>query len=185
HAVALDGNLATSDSSVHVEWSVGDTPPIPVPRRFLWSGPAGSLLGEVRPLPDEWPAASSPCRPGADTPAVAQRRLDGFLGFRDAPGALQSRRPLAACWSGDLRVARPGEYEFEIVSNGGSRLLVDGNQVVDNRHDDGPPKESAGRVELKPGTHRLEVEYSWRREVGYLEVSWTPPGGARALIGGE
>jgi len=74
-----------------------------------------------------------------------------------------------------------GAYEREHSG----RLFVDGNPVVDNRHKDGPPKEGTGRVGLKPGTHRLEVEYSWRSETGYLEVSWTPPGGERALIGGE
>jgi Dolichyl-phosphate-mannose-protein mannosyltransferase len=188
HAVSLDATLARSDSTVRVQWSAGDSTLRPVPRRFLWAGSGGSLLGEVRSLPElgrgnVGPSVPSLC--GSDAMIVTQRRVDGFLGFRDAPGALQLRLPLAACWKGDLRIVRPGEYQFEVFSNGGSMIVVDGHPVVDNRHAGGPPRAGAGQIALTPGTHRFEVGYSWVREIGYLEVYWTPPGGERALIGGE
>src|SRR5438876_9967210 len=46
-----------------------------------------------------------------------------------------------------------------------------------------PPQKEGGQIELRPGTHRLELQYFWAREHGYLEVYWTPPGGERAMIG--
>lgn len=183
HDVFLGGILPGSDSRVLVQWSAANSPPAPVERRFLWSGPGRSLLGEVRPLPGEGEERAGQSLCGADASAVIQRRLDGFLGFRDAPGALQSRRPLTACWTGDLHVVLQGQYQFEVFSNGGSRIFIDGKPAVDNRHGDGPPKAAQGQVELSPGTHRLELQYSWARDQGYLEVYWTPPGGERAMIG--
>ena len=77
----------------------------------------------------------------------------------------------------------PGAYHFETFSNGGSRIFIDGKPVVDNRHEDGPPRAEGGQIELRPGTHRLELHYFWVREHGYLEVYWTPPGRERAMIG--
>jgi len=183
HDISLGGTLARSDSKVLVQWSAGYSDPAPVPKRFLWSGPGRSLLGEVRHLPGEGleSVGHSPC--GTDASDVIQHRLDGFLGFRDAPGALGSRDPLMACWAGDLHVVLRGQYQFETFSNGGSMIFIDGKPVVDNRHGNGAPEAGRGQVELSPGTHRFELQYSWARDHGYLEVYWTPPGGESAMIG--
>jgi DNA-binding beta-propeller fold protein YncE/4-amino-4-deoxy-L-arabinose transferase-like glycosyltransferase len=185
HGVSLEGALRTPDSRVLVGWALGDSEPAPVPRRFLWSGAGGSLLGEVRPLAveDEEGAWRTPC--AGDALAVTQRRLDAFVGLRDAPGAFQSGHSLVACWKGDLRVVTAGLHRFESFSNGSSRLTIDGKPVVNNRHRDGAPEEAGGQVELSAGTHHLELQYFWVRGHGYLEVYWTPPGGERAILGGD
>jgi hypothetical protein len=88
-----------------------------------------------------------------------------------------------ACWAADLQAAVPGVYHFETYSNGGSRIFIDGKPVLENRHADGPPRAERGQIELRPGTHRFELQYFWSRDHGYLEVYWTPPGGERAMIG--
>jgi hypothetical protein len=183
HDISLAGTLPGSRSEALVQWSAGYSEPAPVAKRFLWSGPGRSLLGEVRQLTGEGleSVQHSPC--GTDASNVIQHRLDGFLGFRDAPGALGSRDPLMACWAGDLHVVLQGRHRFETFSNGGSMIFIDGELVVDNRHKDGQPKAGGGQVALRPGTHRLEVRYSWAREHGYLEVYWQPPGGRRTMIG--
>jgi len=183
HDTFLAGTLPRSDSKVLVQWSTGNSEPAPVPKRFLWSGPGRSLLGEVRPFAGKGQEKVGQSLCGANASTVIQRRLDGFLGFRDAPGALGSPGPLMACWKGDLRAVRRGQYQFDVFSNGGSTIFVDGKLVVDNRHGDGPPRDERGQVELSPGTHRLELQYFWARGQGYLEVYWTPPGGERAMIG--
>jgi hypothetical protein len=172
HEVIASGALPTKDSEVIVQWAAGDSALKPVPRRFLWSGPGRSLLGEIHAV--EGPAARSP---------VIGRRVDGFLGFRDAGPALATSGPLTASWNGVLRISRPGTYFFDVFSNGGSTISIDGKLLVDNRFSGGAPRRKNGELDLRPGKHRFDVQYWWEREIGHLEVSWTPPSGPRAMIG--
>ncbi len=53
-------------------------------------------------------------------------------------------------FEGFLQIDKKGEYLFTLASDDGSRLLIDGNQVVDV---DGvhPTTERSGKVELEPG----------------------------------
>ena len=50
------------------------------------------------------------------------RRIDGFLGFRDAPAALSNGAALMATWTGTLIAPQAGSYQFEVLSNGGSLI---------------------------------------------------------------
>jgi hypothetical protein len=57
-----------------------------------------------------------------------------------------------------VRVARDDVYVFELTSDDGSRLLVDGALVVDNDGLHGP-EEKTGDVALAAGWHAIRVEY--------------------------
>ena len=124
------------------------------------------------------PEASAP---GA--PAVVQRRLDGFLGFRDAPSALGLGGGLAGAWTGTLTAPADGNYQFDVYSNGGSMIYIDGQPVVSNRQANGNPQSGQGQVALTAGPHRVDVRYTFQGGTGYLEVFWTPPGGQRQMLG--
>jgi cytochrome c2 len=70
-------------------------------------------------------------------------------------------RPLnnfAAVYEGYLQIKTAGSYRFTIGSDDGSRLLIDGREVVrvDGVH---PYQQKDDKVELQPGVHRLRVEY--------------------------
>src|SRR5581483_2793159 len=92
------------------------------------------------------------------TELIAQR-----WGLRPPPA-------FSVVWSGYVTVDRAGVYEFATTSDDGSRLFVDQQMVVDNSGNHGPVEES-GRIELRPGSHPIRLEY---REAGggYL-LSWT------------
>lgn len=61
-------------------------------------------------------------------------------------------------YEGLFDAARDGEYEFYISSDDGSRLLIDGKEVVSN---DGihPTSTRSGKVRLTAGKHPIVVEY--------------------------
>ncbi len=61
-------------------------------------------------------------------------------------------------FSGFLHIAKPGQYQFWIGSDDGSRLLIDGKEVVKNGgvH---PHAEKEGRTSLDIGPHEIVVEY--------------------------
>lgn len=69
-------------------------------------------------------------------------RLDGF----------------AIRYRGYLHIRQEGQYRFHLGSDDGSRLRIDGNEVVavDGIH---PLTFGIGRAFLQAGAHRLEVEY--------------------------
>jgi alpha-L-fucosidase len=77
-------------------------------------------------------------------------------------------------YSAYLKVPVSGVYQFALASDDGSRLLIDGDVVVDN---DGPHgmTEKVGTVALASGAHLIEVDY-FNRDGGYdLKVAWIGP----------
>lgn len=89
----------------------------------------------------------------ADLKPVAEGETSGFdLGFvpRKDGFALRLR--------GDIELTRDGEYQFELTSDDGSQLFVDGQQVIDH---DGihAPASKSGRLSLKAGRHAIIVDY--------------------------
>jgi hypothetical protein len=105
-----------------------------------------------------------------------QSSADGF------PGLTDRNEWFALDYLTNLSVERAGAYAFRLVSQDGSRLLIDGRSVVD---DDGvhPPTGASGSAVLAPGRHQLEVQYfkgpHWRAA---LQLYCTAPGGREALF---
>jgi hypothetical protein len=63
-----------------------------------------------------------------------------------------------ARWTGVLQVAKAGKYTFFLESDDGSRLFIDGKEVVTNGGLHGMDEKS-GDVELTAGPHDLKVEF--------------------------
>jgi sugar lactone lactonase YvrE len=183
HDIELTGTLASATSRVTVTWQAGGSEPAPIQRKFLWSGPGRALDGEIRPMSGD-PFGDLPeDTPAPNTPPVTGRRVDGFLGFRDAPSALSGGGTLIGDWSGTLTVKDAGNYQFEIFSNGDSTVMIDGQLVVDNRKGNGTAHAGQGQIMLTPGPHSYEVRYVWAGGTGYLEAYWQPPGQPKTILG--
>jgi mono/diheme cytochrome c family protein len=98
---------------------------------------------------------------------VAERKNDFALRFR-----------------GTLTAGTEGEYKFWTRSDDGSRLFIDGKQVVENGgiH---PAQDREGKVKLKAGEHAIEVVYFDGGGQTELKVQWQRPGGKREEIPAE
>ena len=82
---------------------------------------------------------------------------------------------------GTLTAPKDGEYRFWTRSDDGSRLSIDGKNIVENGgiH---PAQDRDGKVDLTAGDHAIEVVYFDGGGQTEFKVSWQPPGGKREEI---
>ena len=87
-----------------------------------------------------------------DLDAMEPRRKGESLGFD--LGVARRQDNIALKFAGFIKIERAGEYTFHLRSDDGSRLWIDGEEVVDN---DGvhPAQTVTGKIRLEPGMHRL------------------------------
>ena len=71
-----------------------------------------------------------------------------------------------------LRVPTSGEYQFFTSADDGSRLYINGEQVVDGERVN---EESTGAIELKAGLHKLVLTYHDTGGGERLNVEWKGP----------
>ena len=78
-------------------------------------------------------------------------------------------------WTGVIRIPKDGAYIFHLESDDGSRLFIDGKQVVDHggTHE---MTEMSGRAELKAGDHEIKVEFFDAEEEAGCILSWETAG---------
>ncbi|MDP2433554.1 MAG: Ig-like domain-containing protein [Pseudomonadota bacterium] len=110
-------------------------------------------------------------------------RTDAQVSFGDSNGmdGLGLYDYYAARWTGSVLAETAGSYTFHTSSDDGSRLYIDGNLVVDNDGLHGT-QERSGTVALSAGYHDLRLEFFENSGGATISLSWTPPGGAKALI---
>lgn len=107
---------------------------------------------------------------------VPQSSADGF------PGLTDRNEWFAMVYRSRMTAQGAGTYAFRLVSQDGSRLLIDGRTVVE---DDGvhPPQGASGSAALTAGSHQVEVQYfkgpHWRAA---LQLFCTAPSGREALF---
>ncbi len=79
-------------------------------------------------------------------------------------------------FDGTLHAAVNGEYQFFLVSDDGSRLLIDGKTVAeaDGIHAENDPV--SGKVSLKKGAHQLRLQYFENGGGEALHAAWKGPG---------
>lgn len=79
--------------------------------------------------------------------------------FREGfPGVTDRFEWFAIDYSGRFWAQKPGLYRFEITSDDGSKLYIDGQLIVNN---DGihPPVTKLASVPLDVGVHRIRISY--------------------------
>ena len=85
-------------------------------------------------------------------------------------------------FEGTLIVAKDGDYTFHLDSDDGSRLSVDGKQVLlyDGIHGEG--SEQSATVRLSQGRRPIKLEYFQRQNGLGLTVGWSGPGFTRRAL---
>ncbi len=171
HEVRLQGRLDAASARVVVGWTRPGSPATPVDQQFLFSGPTGGLSGEVWSYKhDDLPDALPDSQPRL-------RCSDPFFGFRAAQAVL-GEEPFVAHWSGTLMVPAAGTYTLQTISNGPSRLSVDGVVVLPNT----TAAEASVALQLEAGAHPVELRYLWQSGRAKLEWYWTLPNGTHELV---
>ena len=84
-------------------------------------------------------------------------------------------------WTGKIRIPKDGSYTFILESDDGSRLFIDGKQIIDHNglH---AMEEKSGDAELKAGDHDLKIEYFENDVDAGCKFSWQPPGAAKEIV---
>lgn len=100
---------------------------------------------------------------------MSSRYLEGF------PGNPDLVEYFGLSFSFQLQIKNGGEYAFELNSDDGSLLTIDGSPVIDN---DGLHLAQAKTtsIVLSPGTHTVKLKYFQAVGEAALELKWKAPG---------
>jgi hypothetical protein len=162
------------------------TEPIAVEETFGSANPDLALKGDIYYLDEGTP--SLPDFAGltpigtiyADVLDIPSRSFKS--GF---PGVTERFEWFAIRYTGAFEISLEGEYAFRLLSDDGSRLIIDGDLIIDN---DGQhsPKSVSGAVYLNPSQHSIEVDYfQGPRDAIALQLFWTPPGVSESIFDGK
>ena len=97
------------------------------------------------------------------------------------PGVRQRGDLFGIVYTGSIQIFTSGSYTFYTISDDGSKLYINGKQVVDNGGLHGP-RERSGKVTLSKGRHRIEVRFFERTGGEKLEVHYAGPGISKQRI---
>lgn len=102
---------------------------------------------------------------------------DGFLpqGLMDIKAA-ELKDGFAMVFEGLLQVPKDGQYTFNLSSDDGSKLYIDGKALVDNDGVHPASKVVSKKIKLKQGSVAIKVEYFEGGGQEELNVSWSGPG---------
>ena len=78
-------------------------------------------------------------------------------------------------YHGYIRVPKDGIYNFSLISNDGSKLYIDDQELIENDANHGAVEEP-GSAALKAGLHKILVKYFQCGGAKALKVSWAGPG---------
>lgn len=84
-------------------------------------------------------------------------------------------------FEGNIKIEKEGMYEFQLASDDGSKMWLNGTELIDNDGDHGTI-EKAGRALLRKGLHHIKVVYFDSGGGNELKLTYTPPGGTKTDI---
>lgn len=150
---------------------------LPARERFI-GYTAGTLLPGLHFLRAPDPGLEVDLRRGAWQSLADLAHVEP-LATTDVAGIDLEQRPrdehFAMVFRGLLQAPLSGIYEFELASDDGSRLWIDGQLVVDNDGLHGLLARQ-GAIGLAAGFHRLRLEYFNASGSRALALSWSGPG---------
>ena len=85
-------------------------------------------------------------------------------------------------WTGVIKIPKDGKYTFYCESDDGSRMSIDGKQVVDCGGLHGMEEKGGDAVELKAGDHEIKVEFFENEGDAGCKASWEGTGIAKQII---
>ena len=91
------------------------------------------------------------------------------------PGLAGVSENFGVVFEGDIDIARKGDYSFNLGSDDGSRLYINGKLVVDNDGVHGM-RAKKGSIALEPGAAKLRLEYFERGGEERLALDMSGPG---------
>nr|WP_295931419.1 alkaline phosphatase family protein [uncultured Dyadobacter sp.] len=87
----------------------------------------------------------------------------------------------AVQFEGFIQIDQEGKYQFATQSDDGSKLFVDGKEVVNNDGNHGV-EEKTGSIELKAGKHPIRIQYYNNGGGFWLDAFYRGPGIPKQLI---
>ena len=169
---------------------------------ILWDNPSFTRFGDLR-LFEPIPAAlllDADGKPGgltgtyyadADFGRPVARQLDPRVdvkpsGPRPVPNtAIQPALPpsgeMSVRWEGSVVPEVTGDYQFQIHSNGGIKLWVDGHLVADHWRQEWLPWYDLARVHLEAGRrHALRLDWTRTGSPPVVQLRWKTPAASAA-----
>ncbi|HUL54132.1 MAG TPA: TIM-barrel domain-containing protein [Opitutaceae bacterium] len=169
---------------------------------IFWDNPSYTRFGDLR-LFEPIPAAlllDADGKPGgltgtyyadADFGRPVARQLDPRVdvkpsGPRPVPNtAIQPALPpageVSVRWEGSVVPEVSGDYQFQIHSNGGIRLWVDGHLVADHWRQEWLPWYDLARVHLEAGRrHALRLDWTRTGSPPVVQLRWKTPAASAA-----
>lgn len=113
----------------------------------------------------------------SDTEKPDVARIDAQINFPDTNAGFAGTTIVDYCyarWTGQIKIEKAGKYTFFTNSDDGSRVFIDGQQIVDNGGAHGATEKS-GEVELSAGAHELKVDYFENDQGALCVFSWQGP----------
>jgi alpha-D-xyloside xylohydrolase len=160
---------------------------------ILWDNTSYTRFGDLRP----WePIPPARLRDATGTPGGLTGSYHAGAGFetlvatrRDAAIAVAvpsaTKQPnlrihpslppegeISVRWEGEVEATEAGPHLFQLFSNGGIRMWVDGRLVADHWWQGWLPWIDVARVDLAPGRHRLKVEWSKDQGMETVRLLW-------------
>ena len=118
-------------------------------------------LGNWDALPDF--AKLKPHREGDVPGNQVQLKLDDY------------KNEFGVVFRGTLDAPKAGEYQFQLASDDGAALFIDGAKVINNDKIHPASTIKEGKVKLKPGSHEFRLEYFQAGGGADIYVAWKGP----------
>lgn len=99
----------------------------------------------------------------------------------DQIGEVREEGFWGAVFQGFIKIDTAGTYRFYTASDDGSRMYVDGTQIVDNDGDHGTIERS-GDIDLQPGYYPIKVEWFNGGGGYWLDVYYKGPGIPKQIV---
>jgi beta-glucosidase len=163
------GITARAGSGVNVQYAQGSTTSttladVPASALTPSSGGGSGLTGQFYNSTDL-----------SGTPVLTQNSATLHFDWNGgSPGAGVNATDWSAKWTGTLKVPATGVYTFATTSDDGSRLILNGQKLIDQWGDQAPNRRSASVTLTAGQSLPVEIDYYNKSGGSSLDFAWTP-----------
>ena len=104
-------------------------------------------------------------------------------GFADTVSVSKKERKdkFVLAFEGEINIQTDDLYSFYLNSDDGSKLFIEGEEIVDNDGDHGA-QEAEGKAALKPGLHKIRIVYYDSGGDNLLSLSYSGKDGIKLPV---